>query len=186
MANDVNTDVLTTIVNALKELDSDAQKRTLTAVMAFLAIELPTSRVGFTNRLHDTQPSEPRNNTTFSEDRSLSPKEFLRDKSPVTDLERIACLAYYLTHYRSQPHFKTVDLSALNTEAAQTKFSNATLAANNALTAGLLAQAGKGSKQLSAAGETFVQLLPDRDEAKASLKKVRKRKAKNNKNAKSE
>jgi hypothetical protein len=111
----------------------------------------------------------------------MSPKEFLRDKSPVTDLERIACLAYYLTHYKSVPHFKTVDLSALNTEAAQPKFSNATLAANNALTAGLLVQAGGGSKQLSSIGETFVQLLPDRDAAKASLKKVRKRRVKKGK-----
>jgi hypothetical protein len=79
-----------------------------------------------------------------------------------------------------------VDLSALNTEAAQPKFSNATLAANNALTAGLLVQAGGGSKQLSSAGETFVQLLPDRDAAKASLKSVRKRRAKKAKNSKSE
>lgn len=185
MATDTNTEVLMIIVNALKDLDAEAQKRTLTAVMAFLDIQLPTSRTASAGRVQEYQLSE-LDNTKFSEDRSMSPKEFLRDKSPMTDLERIACLAFYLTHYRNQPHFKTVDLSALNTEAAQPKFSNATLAANNALTAGLLVQAGKGSKQLSAAGETFVQLLPDRDEAKASLKNIRKRKAKKVKSTKSE
>lgn len=183
MANEINTDALTTIVNALKDMDSDAQKRTLTAVIAFLDIQLPISRNVFANAQPEFQTVEG-NGVKFSEDRSISAKEFLRDKSPMTDLERIACLAYYLTHYRSQPYFKTVDLSALNTEAAQPKFSNATLAANNALTAGLLVQAGKGSKQLSAAGETFVQLLPDRDAAKASLKSVRKRRMKKSKNVK--
>lgn len=183
MANEINTDALTTIVNALKDMDSEAQKRTLTAVIAFLDIQLATSRGIFSGK---QQESQQRESVSFSEERSISPKEFLRDKAPVTDLERIACLAYYLTHYRDQPHFKTVDLSTLNTEAAQPKFSNATLAANNALTAGLLVQAGKGSKQLSAAGETFVQLLPDRDAAKESLKSVRKRRVKKAKNSKSE
>ncbi len=185
MANDTNTDVLMTIVNALKDLDADAQKRTLTAAMAFLDIQLPVSRSTNSGRTFEPQPNEI-TNVSFTENRSISPKEFLRDKSPVTDLERIACLAYYLTHYRSAPHFKTVDLSTLNTEAAQPKFSNATLAANNALTAGLLVQAGKGNKQLSSAGETFVQLLPDREEAKASLKSVRKRRAKRVKGSKAE
>ena len=35
----------------------------------------------------------------------MSPKDFLMEKAPNTDVERIACLAYYLTHYRSTPHF---------------------------------------------------------------------------------
>jgi hypothetical protein len=183
MANDINTKALMTIVDVLKDLDSDAQKRTLAAVMAFLDIQLPNTRSIFSGRQQELQAIE---GVSFTEDRSISAKDFLRDKSPITDLERIACLAYYLTHYRNQPHFKTVDLSTLNTEAAQPKFSNATLAANNALTAGLLVQAGKGSKQISSAGETFVQLLPDRDAAKTSLKSVRKRKAKKNKSSKSE
>jgi hypothetical protein len=179
MGNDVSTDALTAIVNALKDLDPDAQKRTLTAVIAFLDIQLSSNKIIFAGRQHETVE-----NVSFTENRSVSPKDFLRDKSPVTDLERIACLAYYLTHYRDQPHFKTVDLSTLNTEAAQPKFSNATLAANNALKAGLLVQAGKGSKQLSSAGETFVQFLPDRDAAKASLKGVRKRRSKKVRNSK--
>ena len=55
----------------------------------------------------------------------MSPKEFLLEKQPRTDVERIACLAFYLTHYRDTPHFKTLELSKLNTEAAQQKFANA-------------------------------------------------------------
>lgn len=114
----------------------------------------------------------------FSEDRSISPKELILQKQPQTDVERIACLAYYLTHYRDMPHFKTVDLSALNTEAAQPKFGNASVAVDNAIKSGYLVQAAKGNKQISAAGEQFVQALPDREAAKAAMASARpKRKA---------
>ena len=47
-----------------------------------------------------------------------SPKDFLFRKEPNTDVERVACLAYYLTHRRGTNHFKTIDISKLNTEAA--------------------------------------------------------------------
>lgn len=88
-------------------------------------------------------------------------------------------MAYYLTHYRSQPHFKTIDISKLNMEAAQLKFSNASAAIENAAAAGLLVSAGKGNKQLSVPGERYVDALPDRHTAKeilASSRKPRSRK----------
>ena len=97
----------------------------------------------------------------------------MRDKAPQSNLERAACLAYYLTHYRDTPYFKTLDISALNTEAAQPKFSNASVAVEDAMKAGLLVQATKGNKQLSAAGELYVQSLPDRAAAKASVQGLR-------------
>jgi uncharacterized protein (UPF0261 family) len=82
------------------------------------------------------------------------------------------------------PHFKTIDLSTLNTEAAQPKLSNATVAMNNAALAGLLVQAGKGNKQISATGELFVQALPDRNSAKEVLANIRVRKRSKKSNAK--
>lgn len=111
----------------------------------------------------------------FSEDRSIPPKEFMRQKQPRTDVERVACLAYYLTHYRDQPEFKTLDISKLNTEAAQMKFSNAAVAVDNASKYGYLAPALRGSKQISAAGELFVRALPDRDAAKSAMAQARPR-----------
>ena len=111
----------------------------------------------------------------FSEDRSMSPKQFMFEKQPKTDVERVACLAYYLTHYRNAPHFKTLDISKLNTEAAQIKFSNPTVAVDNALKANYLAIATKGNKQVSAPGELFVQALPDREKAKEIMANVRQR-----------
>lgn len=115
------------------------------------------------------------NTVPYSQDLSASPKQFLMDKQPKSDVERIACLAYYLTHYRDMPHFKTIDLSKLNTEAAQPRLSNTNYASKNALNQGYLAQAVKGTRQLSAAGEQFVNSLPDRAAAKAVMATALKR-----------
>ena len=97
----------------------------------------------------------------------------MRQKQPHTDVERVACLAFYLAHYRGVPHFKTLDISKLNTDAAQPKFSNPSVAVNNAVKTGYLADAPKGHKQISAAGEQFVLALPDRDQAKQAMARAR-------------
>jgi hypothetical protein len=113
--------------------------------------------------------------SSFSEDRSISPKQFMFEKQPQTDVEKVTCLAYYLTHYRNMPHFKTLDISKLNTDAAQIKFSNPAVAVDNAVKTKYLVPATKGNRQLSAQGELFVQALPDREKAKAIMANVRPR-----------
>jgi hypothetical protein len=167
-----DVEALSTIVGILKQLETDVQKRVLHSVQTFLGLSLPQnlpqqSDVALTSPV--TFGSE------FSRDRALSPKEFLRDKHPVTDVERVTCLAYYLTHYRDTPHFKTVDISTLNTEAAQPKFSNASVSVDNARSLGYLVPATKGNKQISAVGEKFVELLPDRDAAREAFSNFRPR-----------
>jgi len=115
---------------------------------------------------------------TFSADRSPSPKAFIMEKRPQTAVERVACLAYYLTRYRDNPHFKTADISMLNTEAAQLKFSNAAMSVNDATSANYIHSVGKGKKQLSAIGEIFVQTLPDHDAAKKAMREAQPKKKK--------
>ena len=168
------------IVSALHSVSDEARPRLIRSVFTFLGY----SDISPTDQARPNAPSSPaqsggavpsRTVEGFSADRTLSAKEFLLQKKPVTDIERIACLAYYLTHYRETPHFKTLDLSTLNTEAAQIKFANAAGAVENATAAGLLVAAGKGAKQLSAIGELYVQALPDRDAAKAAVAHVRPR-----------
>ena len=178
------------ILDALQGLDENTRLTALTAVQKHLGILVETPIGGFIgggfrtsqssakqhNTAQNNEPSETvngSNSLSFSEDRSMSPKEFLLEKSPNTDVERMACLAYYLTHFKDTPFFKTTDLSALNTEAAQVKFSNASNSANNALKQGYLASATKGQRQISAAGELYVQSLPDRDAARKAMSSAR-------------
>jgi len=110
-----------------------------------------------------------------------TPKTFIAQKKPSSEIERITCLAYYLDRYRNVSAFKTKDLTKLNTEAAQPTFSNPTVFARNAETAGYLAKAGGGSKQISDLGESLVKVFPDREKVKkvlADYKTNRKRRAK--------
>lgn len=169
-----DVEALSTIVGVLKQLEASAQARVLHSVQTFLA--LPSQRF-HDQRVELSGVGPSLGSSTFSQDRTLSPKAFLRDKHPVTDVERAVCLAYYLTHFRETPHFKTVDISSLNTEAAQPKFSNASVAVDNARGLGYLVAATKGNKQISAAGEKFVELLPDRDAAREAMRALRPRRA---------
>lgn len=181
-----NLEAFNTIVSSLNVLDVETQKRTLQAVLTFLGIDMNELAVGTIKSNASillTDSGNSNQKSFFTENRAISPKDFLREKSPKTDVERIVCLAYYLTHYRDMPHFKTIDLSTLNTEAAQPKLSNPTVATNNASLSGLLVAAGKGNKQISAIGESFVQALPDRELAKDALiinKRIKKRPKKSN------
>ena len=101
-----------------------------------------------------------------------SPKEFLRQKQSTKDTQRVACLAYYLNHYRSTKRFRAVDISKLNAEAGQPKFANTSSTVNNATQAGYLASVG-GMKQLASAGEQFVDELPDQAAAKNAFRRKR-------------
>jgi hypothetical protein len=167
-------EALNAINRILSPLDDQSRQRVIDSVITFFAHgqlaraeSSPPSVVG-----RSFLPARPQ----FSDEQKPSPKEFLFHKQPKTDVERMACLAYYLTHFRDTPHFKTLDLAKLNTEAAQTKFSNAAYAANNATTSGYLAPAPKGHRQITAAGEQFVVALPDREAAKQAIMTARRRK----------
>ena len=171
-----DVEALSSIVATLKQLEPDVQRRVLESVQTFLGFSpQPHSQAHAGHKPQSSATHGNGNTTDFSRDRTLSPKEFIRDKHPVTDADRVTCLAYYLTHYRDMPHFKTVDISALNTEAAQPKFSNASVALDNATRDGYLVAAAKATKQISSAGEKYVELLPDREAAREALRSFRTR-----------
>lgn len=177
------------ILGALHELDKGAQSRILRAVQTFLDI-------GAINQRFEPSYASPRDSgidtpngsrtstkpsVPFSAEVEVLPKEFLREKQPHTAVERMACLAFYLTNYLETAVFRTLDLTKLNTEAAHPKFTNASKAAANALQYGYFAHAAKkGSRQLSAAGEEFVMALPDRVAAKAAMARARPRRRQRN------
>lgn len=99
----------------------------------------------------------------------ISPKEFMTLKKPASDVERVTCLAYYLTHHKDTPMFKTIDLTHLNTEAAQPRMTNPTVAAKNAVAAQYLVLAGGAKRQLGPRGEAVVKALPNRSKVTEAL-----------------
>jgi len=162
--------VLAEVISALRQLSPDSRQRLIDTVSTFFSAKAPSSGPSA------SQSTSPVSfGSSFSESKPITAKQFILEKEPRTDVERIGCLAFYLTHYADTPHFKTLDLSRLNTEAAQPKFSNAAVSVENATKMGYLVPAIKGLKQLSAAGERFVQALPDREAAKAAMNAVRSR-----------
>jgi hypothetical protein len=99
----------------------------------------------------------------------LTPKQFLAQKKPGSNYERVACLAYYLSNYRDTPHFKTSDINKLNTESAH-HFTNAALFVTHATSSyHYLAAAGGGKKQITPLGEAIVEALPDRAAVSAAI-----------------
>lgn len=174
-----DAEALKIIIDTLNAANPETRERLLHTAATFFGFGSPRQSSGISNST--LVEGSPIKTVAFSEDRGLSPKQFLLEKSPRTDVERVACLAYYLTHFREQRFFKTSDISELNTEAAQPKFSNTAFAVANAAKQGYLVAASGGAKQLSAQGERFVEALPDRFAAREAMNAGRrKRKSKKN------
>jgi hypothetical protein len=111
------SNALSALIKALTPLDEEQRQRVLMAASAFFNIGMSTL-----NQNHTVSYSTPDSRHTrpsFSSSPIVSPKEFLLSKQPRTDVERIACLAFYLTHFRDIPYFKTLDLAKLNTEIVE-------------------------------------------------------------------
>lgn len=169
-------EILQLVIGYMQKLTDDGRERLLRTLATFFEIGIQQTVRTSLRQVDGITSAEPQISPSFSEDRSMSPKEFLLEKQPRTDVERVACLAFYLTNYRNTQHFKTIDISKLNTEAAQRKFSNAAKAVDNATRNELLVPSVKGQKQLGAVGEVFVQALPDRTAAKDAASKIRMKK----------
>lgn len=155
---------------ALESLDRDGQARAFRWLAEALGVEalyrrmMPLEAVAVTES--DASPIPQRGG-----ERQMSPREFVSHKKPQSLVERVTCLAYYLTHYRDTRHFKTVDIVALNTEAAAPKFGNPSRDVDNTdRQNGYIVSAGNGAKQLTVRGEAVVEALPDREAVKVALK----------------
>jgi hypothetical protein len=172
-------EIVTHLLKVFQGIPQASRRRVIETVSHFFGLDadhgsLHTERPDTRQRSQNDESPQP--TAGFSEDRAISPKDFMFQKQPKTDVEKVVCLAYYLTHYRDTPHFKTLDISKLNTEAAQIKFSNPAVAVDNATKARFLVPATKGNKQISSVGEQFVLAMPDRDRAREVLNQNRPRK----------
>ena len=141
------------MIGELLPFSSDDRRSLIETLSTFFELNQPKN--GSTTHAPAPAHSSPSRGTPFQfSERSdvPSPKEFMLDKAPRTDVERVACLAYYLARYRGIAHFKTGEISALHTESAHKPFSNPSQAVENATKMGYLVPSVKGSKQLSALG----------------------------------
>jgi hypothetical protein len=101
---------------------------------------------------------------------NFKPKEFIAQKKPTTQYERIACLAYYLTAVRKMTEFGAEEITAINKEAAQQPISNLGQIINDTTRKyGYLSTAGGGNKQITVVGEDVVKALPNREAVKAAI-----------------
>lgn len=169
--------VVDRVVKDLLPLDPYSRLRVYRTVGTFFGFEDSYPEV--TGNVDGRVPANLNREPQFSNSRAPTPKEFLLQKQPNTNIERVACLAYYLTHYRDVQQFNIIDINKLNTEAGQIKLSDASCTVRDAVTSGYLAAATMGMKRLSAEGVRYVEAMPDRDaikEAKLRMKSTRPRK----------
>lgn len=167
------------ILHALESLDESQQQFVLKTVTERLKVCLPAGTLsGKSGQAGDVGGAPSTGSTPATGAGALTgqtAKQFLKTKLPKTDVLRIACLAYFLTHSKNQPHFKTTDLTKLNTEAGGTPLSNPSMAVSNATKQNkFLAPVGKGNKQITSLGEDVVDALPDEEAVKAVLASQRK------------
>ena len=158
-------------LEALATLSQEQQGFALRMISERLGVIVPNS-----GNKSGTAAAATAGNSAGSDISQMTPKSFLAVKKPKTDMERVACLGYYLFKVRGVEHFKTLDITRLNTEAAGEKFSNAASAVNNSIAkARYLASAGGGKKQISALGEALVENLPDREAVTKALSEIQRK-----------
>jgi hypothetical protein len=159
-----------------RDIGEDIATKIITFVMGGAELH-----VGSGNNSGDAQSNR---SSTSTSGEQPTPRQFMGQKKPENNYERVACLAYYLTKYRHTPHFTTADISNLNTESAHS-FTNAAQFVRDAATKYCyLSAAGGRNKQITNRGEAIVEALPDRAkvaEAAAEHKPARKRTAKRRK-----
>jgi hypothetical protein len=153
-----DVDALGTVLDALSKLQVAGQQWVLDTAAARLHISVPSAG----QRLKNLPPSDsgatPPANTNLGD---LKPKEFVKHKAPNSDVDRVACLAFYLTNVRQTPAYAARDLSTLNTEAAGPRFNMSRALDNATRLSCYLTSAGKGKKQITTLGEDVVEALPD-------------------------
>ena len=100
-------------------------------------------------------------------------RSFIRIKRPATDVQRVACLGYFVLQTTGQQGFSSKEVAQANVNSGSSKI-NLTRALDNATRQSkYLSSRGGNSKQLTTLGEDVVDALPDQqavDELEAAVK----------------
>jgi len=164
--SEYQTDVtaLGTVLDALSKLDVSTQQWVLSTAATRLQVPVTPGQQASQTPAVITRAALPTGSVG-----GLTPKEFLRLKAPNSDVDRVACLAFYLTHGRQTASYAARDLTAINTEAAGPKINMSRAVDNATKQSGYLTSAGKGKKQITPYGEDVVDALPDYEKVKVIL-----------------
>jgi hypothetical protein len=165
-------DTLGSVLNALDQLEVEQRKWVLQTAASRFSFKLDVA-AGAPAPSGTKDESRPGDSGHGS---APTPKDFMKGKNPLTDIQRIACLAYYLTKYGNTAQFKTKDLITLNSDAKYPRMGNARQGVDNATKAKLLTPAGSGQKQLTTHGEDLVEALPDQEKVRSLRPQKRRRK----------
>lgn len=93
-------------------------------------------------------------------------RAFMRIKRPSTDVQRVACLGYFLVQTTGQQGFASKDIVKAHTDSGGSSM-NMTRALDNATRrAKYLSNRGPKEKQLTTLGEDIVMALPDQQAVK--------------------
>jgi len=170
---ETDIEALGTVLNALAKLEPSAQHWVLSTAAGRLNVSGPAASIGTPSVTNPTGIVKPM--ATNLE--QLPPKEFMRQKAPKSDVDRVACLAFYLTNARQMSSYSSREITAMNTEAAGPKFNVSRAVDNATKQSGYLTSAGKGKKQITSYGEDVVSALPDYEAVKAlaNTKAIRKK-----------
>src|SRR4051794_7664196 len=92
--------VLQRMITDLSSVPEDSRKRLIDTVCVFLGLGNPSTEEPVPQV--SARPTMPNRSSSFqfSEQDAPSVKQFMHEKNPQTDVERVACLAYYHAQYR--------------------------------------------------------------------------------------
>ncbi len=94
-------------------------------------------------------------------------RAFIRIKRPATDVQRVACLGYFIVQTSGNPGFSSKDVTKAHTDSGGSSL-NMTRALDNATRAAkYLSNRGPKEKQLTTLGEDVVVALPDQQAVKS-------------------
>ncbi|WP_462252724.1 hypothetical protein [Ferruginibacter sp.] len=101
---------------------------------------------------------------------TTSIKDFLVQKKPHDNAEKIACIVYFLEKVQGLDGVKNMDIIQGNKDGRQPSFSNASVFINHAISRQhFLTSIGGSKKALSAKGEAIVNALPEREAVSKAL-----------------
>lgn len=162
------------IINTLQPLSADERAQVLHAAAALYSVQLASVRQ---NQVHQggahSTPSPAK--APAENQKPISVGEFVREKLPATNAQRIACFAYYREHFEGHEHFSRSDLSGYFATARLAKPGNFDRDYNGAVKENWIHDNGAES-YLTQTGEAAVSAGFD-GKAKPRGKSIRKKKA---------